>query len=61
MGFVLGQRAYDRLLTSDMRPGLREVVEGARRFPEGRGIRLVLREDTDLDDAQLLLQIKGST
>jgi hypothetical protein len=55
MGFVLGERAYDRLLTLDLRPSLRKTVEGARRFPEGRGIRLVLREDSDLEDAQVLL------
>ena len=61
IGFVLGERAYDRLLASDMRPGLRKLVEEARRFPEGRGIRLVLREGSDLDDAQLLLEIKGSS
>lgn len=61
IGFVLGERAYDRLLTSEMRPSLRKEVEGAQRFPEGRGIRLVLREDSDLDDAQLLLEIKGTT
>ncbi len=61
MGFVLGERAYDRLLTLDLRPSLRKTVEGARRFPEGRGIRLVLREDSDLEDAQVLLDIKGST
>ncbi len=61
MGFVLGERAYDRLVASDIRPSLRKVVEGAQRFPEGRAIRLVLREDSDLDDAQVLLEIKGST
>jgi hypothetical protein len=61
MAFVFGERAYDRLLTSDMRPALRKAVEGARRFPEGRGIRLVLRDESDLDDAQLLLDIKMST
>jgi hypothetical protein len=60
MGFVLGERAYDRLLTLDLRPTLRETVEGAKRFPEGRGIRLILRDVSDLEDAQVLLEVKGS-
>jgi len=58
--FIFGERAYERLSTSAMRPALRELVEGARRFPEGRGIRLILREESDLEDAQLLLDIKRS-
>ena len=60
MTFLLGERAYDRLLTQLMRPTLRETVEGARRFPEGRAIRLVLRDESDLEDAQFLLEAKAS-
>ena len=60
MGFVLGDRAYDHLLGLDMGPTLRKTVEGAKRYPEGHGIRLVLREESDLEDAQLLLDVKGS-
>ena len=61
MGFVLVERAYDHLLTLDLRPTLRETVEGGKRFPEGRGIRLILNNESDLEDAQLLLEVKGST
>ena len=60
LAFILGERAYVRLLASHLRPALRGVVEGARRFPEGRAIRLVLSSETDLEDAQLLLDVKGS-
>jgi len=58
--FVLGDRAYERLLASDLPPGVRRVAEAARRFPEGRGIRLVVRDESDIEDAQLLLDIKGA-
>ena len=57
MGFVLGERAYDHLLTLDLRPALRETVEGAKRFPEGRGIRLILKGEPDLEVAQVLLEV----
>jgi len=60
MAFILGDRAYDHLRGLDMGPALREKVEGAKRYPEGHGIRLVLREESDLEDAQLLLDVKGS-
>jgi hypothetical protein len=61
MAFILGDRAYDHLRGLDMGPALRKTVEGAKRYPEGHGIRLVLREESDLEDAQLLLDVKGST
>ncbi len=60
MVFILGERAFGRLLDSDPPPEVRKRVEAARRFPEGRGIRLILRGESDLDDAQLLLDIKRS-
>jgi len=56
--FIYGDRAYERLLASDLRPDVREVAEGAKRYPEGRGVRLVLRGASDLDAAQLLLEVK---
>jgi Protein of unknown function (DUF3788) len=58
MVFILGERAYERLLGSDLRPEVRREVEAARRFPEGRGIRLVIRDGSNLADAQLLLEAK---
>ena len=61
MAFILGERAYERLLRSDLRPEVRREVEAARLFPEGRGIRLIIRDEADLEDAQLLLDIKGTT
>ena len=60
MAFILGDRAYDHLRGLDMGPALRKKVEGAKRYPEGHAIRLVLREESDLEDAQLLLDVKGA-
>jgi hypothetical protein len=60
MGFLFGSRAYDHLQGLDMGPALRKEVESAKRYPEGYSIRLVLREESDLEDAQLLLDVKRS-
>lgn len=60
MGFVLGDRAYEHLLGLDMPPSLRKKVESAKRYPEGHAIPLVLQGESDLADAQLLLDVKRS-
>jgi hypothetical protein len=60
MGFLFGDRAYDHLCGLDLEPALRRTVEGAKRYPEGHAIRVVLREESDLEDAQLLLDVKRS-
>ena len=60
LGFILGDRAYDHLRTLDLGPALRKKVEGGKRYPEGHSIRLVLRDESDLEDAQLLLDVKRS-
>lgn len=58
MAFVLGERAYEQLLAWDLRPELRASVEAAKKYPEGRGIRLIIRDESDLEDAQVLLEAK---
>ena len=58
LSFIFGDRAFERLLESELRPDVREVAEAARRYPEGRGVRLVVRDESDLDAAQHLLDIK---
>jgi hypothetical protein len=61
MMFILGERAFERLLKSDLRPEVKKAVEVAKRFPEGRGIRLILRDEANLEDAQQVLDIKRTT
>ena len=58
LSFIYGERAFERLIGSDLPAEVREVAESAKRYPEGRGVRLVLRDASDLDAAQLLLEVK---
>lgn len=60
MGFLFGDRAHDHLRGLELGPALREKVESAKRYPEGHSVRLVLGDESDLDDAQLLLDVKRS-
>ena len=58
LSFLFGDRAHTHLRELDLAPALRKKVEGAKRYPEGHSIRVVLREASDLEDAQLLLDVK---
>jgi hypothetical protein len=58
IGFVLGDRAVDAVLRSDLPDPLKQQLRDARRYAEGRGLRLTIRSDPDLDPAQTLLDLK---
>ena len=58
MGFVLGNRAFELLQNSEPRPEVKRVADSARQYPEGWGLRFILRDEADLDDVQQVLGIK---
>ena len=59
--FILGERAFERLLKTDLRPEVKAAVEAAKRFPEGRSIRLILEDESNIADVQQVLDIKRTT
>jgi len=58
ISFVFGERAFMRLLESDLPRELRQQTRDAKKYPEGYGVRLVLTSESDLVDAQTLLEVK---
>ncbi len=58
VAFVVGEKAYARALASDLPEELAEKVRNARKYPEGRGITLVVRTEADLEPVRLMLEIK---
>ena len=58
LGVVLGEpaaeRAHDELLPGDVL----ELIDGASRYGEGRGIRLPIRTEDDLETAMTLAALK---
>jgi len=58
LGFALGDRAVEAALDSDLPDHAKQQLRDARRYAEGRGLRLEIRSDPDLEPAQTLLDIK---
>jgi hypothetical protein len=60
MSFIFGKKAFTRLLASDLRRELRQHVRHAKKYPEGYGVHLILTSESDLVDAQVLLEVKSA-
>ena len=58
VAFVFGQKATDHVLESDVAISIKEELASARVYAEGRGIRLDIKEQADLNDIKKLVEIK---
>ncbi len=58
--FVFGQKATDAILQSDIANPIREEIQNARAYAEGRGIRIDIRNNSLLEDLKKLISIKVS-
>ena len=43
VGFVLGEKAFSAARDSDLPASVLELIENAKKYPEGRGLRLEVR------------------
>ncbi|HVU45215.1 MAG TPA: DUF3788 family protein [Terracidiphilus sp.] len=55
---ILGDRAVAAARASDLPLNLRNEIAEARRYAEGTGVRLVIRESKDLESVRKLVEIK---
>lgn len=60
VAFVFGQKATEQVLLSDVANEIKEALTSARVYAEGRGIRLDIKEQADLNDIKKLVKIKLS-
>lgn len=58
IAFVFGDRAVDTIAKSDLPPALIREVKDAKRYPEGRGLRLEVRNRSLVRDVLKLVDIK---
>ena len=58
IAFVFGDKAVKAIEESDLRPDLIEEVKGAKRHPEGRGLRIEFRRREQIEDVVRLTTIK---
>ena len=56
--FVFGQRAFDKVLESDVNKLIKKELKEARIYGEGRGIRIAVNDNQILGDIKTLVRIK---
>ena len=57
---VFGQKAYDQIMHEDIGPMIKNDLGQARKYAEGRGIRIDVRDRANLPDIKKLVLIKLS-
>jgi len=58
VGLVLGERAVKAAHDSSLPDSVLAIIDGAKKYAEGRGVRLEIRKKTDLDSVKKLAAIK---
>ena len=56
--FALGEKAVQAAHQSDLPDSVLSVIDSARKYAEGRGVRLEVRSKTDLESIKKLAAIK---
>lgn len=58
VGFVLGEKAVKAARDSNLSEAVLAVIDEAKKYAEGRGVRLEVRNKKDLDCAKKLAAVK---
>jgi len=58
VAFVFGQKATDLILESDISLEIKNELIKARKYAEGRGIRIEVKNDLNITDIKKLVEIK---
>jgi len=58
VAFVFGQKATDLIMESDIALEIKNELINARKYAEGRGIRIEVKNDLNIPDIKKLIEIK---
>jgi hypothetical protein len=58
VAFNFGEIAFERIMNSDISRKIKTELSEAKQYPEGRGIRIEVRDNNDLTDVKKLIEIK---
>jgi len=58
VAFVFGQKATDQIMESNIDPEIKKELEQARKYAEGRGIRIDVKNEDIIPDINTLVEIK---
>lgn len=60
VAFVFGAKAFDQIIESDIDESIKNDLSAAKQYAEGRGIRIEVKDSSNLDDIKKLIKIKLS-
>jgi hypothetical protein len=58
VAFVFGQKAFEKIMKSEISDTIKKELESARVYAEGRGIRIDVKDEMILNDIKELIDIK---
>jgi hypothetical protein len=58
VAFAFGQKATDQIMQSDIAESIKTELQLARAYAEGRGIRIDVKDASNLEDIRQLIRIK---
>ncbi|PKL84519.1 MAG: hypothetical protein CVV22_12510 [Ignavibacteriae bacterium HGW-Ignavibacteriae-1] len=58
VGLVFGQKAFDMIMDSDISEEIKNELQQATKYAEGRGIRIDVKNDKIIPDIMKLVEIK---
>lgn len=61
VAFVFGQKATERILEGTFDKDIKAELKAAKVYAEGRGIRIVVKDNTNAFDLQELIKVKLSS
>lgn len=61
IAMVFGQKAFDRIMRENISDEIKEDLRQARKYAEGRGIQISVKEESPLNDIKQLVKIKLNT
>ncbi len=60
VAFVFGAKAMDQIIESDIAESIKKELLAAKQYAEGRGIRIEVKDPSNLEDIKKLIKIKIS-
>jgi hypothetical protein len=58
VAFVFGNKAVEKILSSTISENLKTELQNAKQFAEGRGIRIEVKDQSNIKDIKQLIEIK---
>ena len=58
VAFVFGDRAVKKIMNSEISNGIKNDLEKARKYAEGRGVKITIKDESIMPDIERLIEIK---